>query len=296
MSPTLSFPIKVAAVVTTFKADKSIIPNLDRIAKQVELVIVVDDSGDWSRESILDCDEMTNAVVIHNEGNLGIAAALNRGVIHAELMGCDWVISLDDDTLVSTTYIDDVIAFLQTGIVASIGLIACARNEGLKASIKINDYTLKRNLITSGCVFSIKKFHEVGGFDENLFIDLVDFDFCTRLRKSGSVIVQLNKVGMDHRVGNSKEIRFLAMKVVVYNHSPFRLYYQMRNLFLFAKKHLVFDPLLSLYLMLDVIRLPLKALLFEQDKEARLFYLAVGLKDGLFCRGGKLARRFSAHF
>lgn len=152
----------------------------------------------------------------------------------------------------------------------------------------------KRTLITSGCIFNVATFRDVGGFDESLFIDLVDFDFCTKLRKSGRKNVLLNKVGMDHRVGNSRTVRWLGKKIVIYNHSPFRLYYQMRNVFSFARKHMTFDPFLCLYLLLDVFRLPLKALFFEQEKRVRLFYLAVGLWDGLLCRGGGLTRRFRA--
>ncbi len=154
----------------------------------------------------------------------------------------------------------------------------------------------KRTLITSGCLLKISTFRDVGGFDESLFIDLVDFDFCTKLRKSGRTIVLLNKVGMDHRVGNSRTVRLLNQKIVIYNHSPFRLYYQMRNVFSFARKHLPFDPLLCLYLLLDVFRLPLKTLFFEKQKPARFYYLARGLLDGLLSRQGKLTRRFRSSF
>jgi rhamnosyltransferase len=286
---------KVAAVVTTFSASDAIRANLARIAGQVDVVIIVDDSGDPLRSIALDCPEIDNAIVLRNEDNLGIAAALNRGVAQAESMGCDWVITLDDDTLVSRSYMDDVFDFVRTGADASAGLIACTRGGGDPgASTGGNAFTVKRTLITSGCVFEIKTFRDVGGFDEGLFIDLVDFDFCTKLRKSGRTIVLLNKVGMDHRVGNSRTVRLLGRKIVVYNHSPFRLYYQMRNLFLFARKHLTFDPLLGLYLLLDVFRLPLKALFFEQEKRARFFYLATGLQDGLLGREGRLTRRFRA--
>ncbi len=259
------------------------------------VVIIVDDSGSLCPPRDLDYAEIDNAIVLRNEDNLGIAAALNRGIAQAESMGCDWIITLDDDTLVSTTYIDDVFAFVQAGAQASAGLIACTRGEGNDGVPPVdNGFTVKRTLITSGCVFETKTFRDIGGFDESLFIDLVDFDFCTKLRKSGRTIVLLNKVGMDHRVGNSRTVRLLGKKIVIYNHSPFRLYYQVRNVFLFARKHLTFDPLLSLYLLLDVFRLPLKALLFEQEKHTRLFYLIAGLRDGVLCRGGKLTRRFRA--
>jgi rhamnosyltransferase len=284
---------RVAAVVTTFNGGESIRPNLERIAAQVHVVVVVDDSGDSARTTDVDYAWIKNAVILRNECNLGIAAALNRGVAHAGLLGCDWVITLDDDTLVSTSYIDDVLNFARMGTPPSIGLIACSREDG--ESLPGPDgagFRIKRTLITSGSVFDIKVFNEIGGFDESLFIDLVDFDFCTRLRESGRILVLLNKVGMAHKVGNSRVARFLGLTVLVYNHAPFRLYYQMRNVFFFARKHWAFDPLLSSYLLLDVFRLPLKALFYEREKRARFFYLAHGLLDGLRGRAGRLAKRF----
>lgn len=295
MGPAVTSHGQVAAVVTTFNAGDSLRPNLERIAGQVNVVIIVDDSGDPLRAEAMNFAEIGNAIVLQNIDNLGIAAALNRGVAHAELMGCDWVITLDDDTLVSRSYMDEVFNFLQSGAQPTAGLIACSRGGGNPdPSRHDHGFTIKRTLITSGCVFELKTFRDVGGFDESLFIDLVDFDFCTKLRKSGRSIVLLDKVGMDHRVGNSRTARWLGKSVVIYNHSPFRLYYQMRNVFSFARKHLAFDPLLSLYLLLDVFRLPLKALFFEQEKRARFFYLATGLQDGLLGRGGRLTRIFRA--
>jgi rhamnosyltransferase len=291
----VSVPPKVAAVVTTFHAGDSLQQNLAQIAAQVSVVIVVDDSGDPSRSNALGDLAAANLVVLRNQDNLGIAAALNRGIEQAWSMGCEWVITLDDDTRVSSSYIADIFGFLQAGAPANVGLIACTRDSGAPgADLHATGYQLKRNLITSGCLFERKTFQSVGGFDEGLFIDLVDFDFCTRLRKSGLAIVLLDKVGMDHRVGNSRTVRVLGKAVVIYHHAPFRLYYQMRNVFLFARKHLAFDPLLSIYLLLDFFRLPLKALFFEQDKRARLFYLATGLRDGLLGRRGRLPRVFRA--
>lgn len=286
-------PGKVAAVVTTFNGNEFILPNLERIAGQVHVVIVVDDSGDPSRVDAVNYAAIGNAVVLRNEDNLGIAAALNRGIDQACLMGCDWVITLDDDTLVSRSYMNDVFSFVHKDASPSTGLIACSR-DGSSACATRHDtgFKTKRTLITSGCVFEMKAFQAVGGFDESLFIDLVDFDFCTKLRKTGRSLVLLDKVGMAHRVGDSRTVCLFGANVLIYNHAPFRLYYQMRNVFLFARRHLTFDPVLSLYLLLDIFRLPFKALFFEQEKGARFFYLATGLLDGLRGQGGRLSRRF----
>lgn len=279
--------VSIAAVVTTFSPGNSLLINLQRISGQVGLVIVVDDSGSGSQAEHVDISKIPNLRYLVNETNIGIAAALNKGVENAVAQGFDWVITLDDDTLVSETYVPDVLEFIQANQLPNVGLVACSRGNAKQAD-KGADFFIKRNLITSGSVFSVEAFRKVGGFDESMFIDLVDFDFCTKLRKIGCRSVLLNKPGMEHKVGNSFEVNLAFMHFVVYNHAPFRLYYQIRNAFIFWRKHFAFDPVLSMYIFLDVFRLPLKALLFERTKLKRLRYLGYGLIDGLMGRGGRM--------
>lgn len=279
----------IAAVVTTFNPDNSLLANLERISGQVGKVIVVDDSGKVSRAEHIDFSKIPNLHYLANATNIGIAAALNRGVESAAAQGFDLIITLDDDTLVSETYVSDVIEFIRTNQLSNVGLVACSRGNAKHGSTQAEaDFCTKRNLITSGSVFSVENFRKVGGFDESMFIDLVDFDFCTKLRKIGCSIVLLNKHGMDHKVGNSFEVNLAFVHFVVYNHAPFRLYYQIRNAFTFLRKHFAFAPVLSMYIFLDVFRLPLKALLFERTKLKRLRYLGLGLIDGLMGRGGRM--------
>lgn len=282
--------VNVAAVVTTFKPEGSILANLKRIATQVGLVILVDDTGQAAGGLGGDFSKINNLLYIKNKANIGIAATLNAGVERAAEEGFNWVIALDDDTLVSETYIADVFEFIHGNQLPDIGLVACSRGVGVRAASRNEEkFFTKRTLITSGSVFSVDVFRRVDGFDEGLFIDLVDFDFCTKIRKTGRSIVMLNKYGMDHRVGNSQMKNFAFLRFVIYNHAPFRLYYQMRNIFIFVKKHFTFDPMLSTYIFFDAFRLPLKALLFEREKLKRLSYLAAGLWDGLIGRRGAFA-------
>lgn len=282
--------VNVAAVVTAFMPDESILANLKRIAAQVGLVILVDDTGQAAGEGAADFSQIKNLRYIKNNANIGIAASLNAGVECAAEEGFNWVITLDDDTLVSETYVADVFEFIQGNQLPDIGLVACSREGRVRAaSVNGEKFFIKRTLITSGSVFSVDIFRRIDGFDEELFIDLVDFDFCTKIRKIEHNIVMLNKYGMEHKVGNSQLKNFAFLRLVIYNHAPFRLYYQMRNTFFFVKKYFAFDPLLSIYIFLDVFRLPLKALLFERQKLKRLSYLAAGLWDGLIGRRGALA-------
>lgn len=285
----MSAPNDVVAVVTTFHPTSAILPNLERIAAQIGRIIVVDDSGATHSHSDIHLAAIDKITLIRNEANIGIAASLNRGLAHAARLGCQWVLTLDDDTLISNSYVSDVLAFAESGRAPALGLVACSRGEnGLETRHNGTGFQLKRTLITSGCLFDIQLFQDLGGFDERLFIDLVDFDFCTRLRKAGRQLVLLDKIGMQHKVGHSKSIRILGRTTVIYNHAPFRLYYQIRNTLFFAKKHFAFDPVLCGYLLLDIVRLPIKALFFEQQKASRLRYLAQGLFDGLRGKGGRI--------
>lgn len=294
----MSRPVSdIAAVVTTFDPGPAVLRNLRQIATQVKLVIVVDDSGQGVARAVIESAGFDHLVLLVNEQNLGIAAALNRGVAEAAARGCRWVITLDDDTMVSDGYVRDVFRFMGSHPDMGLDMIACRRQQegGSESACRSGEeisFKEKRNLITSGCVFDVATHDAVGGFDESLFIDLVDFDFCIRLRKSGRKIIELGRVGMTHTVGASRTVNFLGVVLTVYNHAPFRLYYQARNAILFAGKHWRFDPLLCFVLLLDLVRLPSKAIAFESRKWARVRYVIAGVLDGLRGRGGRVSHRF----
>lgn len=272
----------LCAVVTTFESDKSLSHNLLMLSEHVSCIILVDDSG-LPNVTDITLDIVPNLIHLRNTNNSGIAYSLNKGVNKAILNGFKWILTLDDDTVVDDDYVDNIIKFLIDSRVENIGLICGSRELN-------NDeyFQIKRNVITSGSIFNVKVFLDSGGFSEELFIDLVDFDFCTRVRSKGYQIVQLSNVSMKHKVGNSNSLNILGVSVIVYNHAPFRLYYQVRNPFLFFNFNYKKDFLLSSYILLNPIKILLKTVVFEKQKTSRLKYIFKGFKDGLLKRGGKL--------
>lgn len=269
--------------MTTFDPDSSIVDRVLNVLSQVGLLVVVNDSGSEKvkKELVDRLSGMEGIHLIHNFNNIGIAASLNVGVNQARKLKFEWVLTLDDDTLITKDYVANVFEFVGANIISNVGIVACSRVKGK------GDYKIKRNLITSGSVFSIDVFDDCGGFKEGLFIDLVDFDFCARLRENGYVVVQLQVNGMQHKVGNSKVQKLLGLTIVVYNHSPFRLYYQVRNSILFFKYNFKSDFLLSFYLLSNVIKVPLKAALFEKDKITRIKLVLRGMLDGVIGKEGR---------
>lgn len=83
--------------------------------------------------------------------------------------------------------------------------------------------------ITSGTVYKLEIFKDVGYFREDLFIDAIDTEYCFRLRKKGWKIIQFNKVYMHHILGNTTVTPFLWGKLISPNYPAQRTYYLIRN-------------------------------------------------------------------
>lgn len=276
---------QVAAIVTTFAPDDSLAGNLARVSRQVGLVVLVDDTGAEHEQRDYPIE---NLVVLRNPVNVGIARSLNLGIEHAAGLGFGWVLTLDDDTVVCDDYVSQAASFVSDSGSDRIGIVALSRSPSSDARLESKPgHTIRRNIITSGSFFSVQTFRALGGFSEDLFIDMVDFDFCCRARKAGLKLVMLNSVGMEHKVGNSEPRQVLSFRTTIYHHAPFRLYYQARNAIVFARRHFSFDPLLCIYILLDVVRIPAKALLFEKDKALRLKHTWSGVRDGVLGRLGR---------
>lgn len=276
----------VCAIITTFTPDSEFIERVRRISKQVSWVVIVNDSG--MQSSRFDIAKLGNVDMIFNEVNSGIAYALNHGIKVAAERGFKYFFTFDDDTVVDENYVIDTINFVNQHSELNIGVVALAREPQVASSSEDVNYRLKRTLITSGSFFNLDTFKKINGFNQDLFIDLVDYDFTTKIRKQGLKLIQLKKQGMRHSVGELKIRKLFGISFRVYNHSPFRLYYQVRNSFYFLKEFLFFDPALSLLLFSHIFRIFFKAVIFEKSKKQRLYFITIGLFDGVFNRFGKL--------
>jgi rhamnosyltransferase len=90
-------------------------------------------------------------------------------------------------------------------------------------------------VISSGTVATVEAFEIAGLFDEDLFIDFVDTEWCLRCRSKMIPIRVIPTAVMENRIG-SRPFSFGFGTVFV--HTPTRCYYQIRNcLLLFRKRH-----------------------------------------------------------
>jgi len=243
--------IKVAAVVVLYRPDWVLLADVIKsISKQCSKIIVVDNSeADNTALFNENLGQFKNAEYYPLEKNSGIAYAQNFGILKAKEMGYDAVILFDQDSIPDPKMAEELIngykILEHDGIkVGSVGPRAYSRatNEVYKAKFATGksiypQITDIAQLTSSGSLVKVATFDAIGLFEEDLFIDLVDFEWCWRAcNKYGYKHFIIESTRLSHMFG-VKEKRILSFRLTI--PTSFRIYYQFRNYFILVKRRYV---------------------------------------------------------
>lgn len=273
---------KNAAVVVLFNPELTTIKSIYSYLQQVELIYVINNSTEPL------CDELIYFIRSNNRlqfvdlnENKGIAYALNIGCRLAIKDGFEWILTMDQDTIVDPQLISKFEQFKQT-FSGCIGMLApVVELFGIKKEFSFhNRYEQVSAVITSGSFLNLDAYQLVGGFDDQLFIDWVDWDICLRLRLQNYPILQVNNCKIKHQLGRTVEFRLFGKHVAyITHHNCVRYYYKTRNALFLASKNKVSFYNESFYLKKSVWYDFLKIVLFENDKKLKLIAIYKGWKD-----------------
>jgi rhamnosyltransferase len=284
----------VGAVIVYFNPDPSLIQGqLEALAAAgVERVAIVDNSPQGNRATIehLRRDFVECSYEELGE-NRGLAAAQNVGVRRL-LDRVEYILLLDQDSIPTEGMVqalrEEADELLALGVsVAVIGPTPINRATGRPYRPRIprrevllpNGKTLKRGeIISSGSLIPCAAFREVGLFDEDLFIDGVDHEWCWRAaRLHGRVVGVSARATLSHMVGEGDR-RLLGFTVKI--PTPFRTYYQVRNYF-----YLVGRSYVPLYWKAsNLLKYCVKFVYFSSSGESRRAFfsnMTRGARDGI---------------
>ncbi|MBQ7497088.1 MAG: glycosyltransferase [Selenomonas sp.] len=247
---------------------------------------MLDNSADSHESEAHELSQGGDVRYHHFPDNRGIAWPLNY-VLQALGQMDGWVLTLDQDSFfapgVLACYIKTAESFLATD--ENVALFAPDWGGGaLQPQGDGNSIEYVSKAITSGSLVCLEAARSVGGYNEELFIDEVDYDLCYRLRRHGYHIARINTVVLEHHVGKTERHHLLWMHPVVYHHPALRKYYITRNR-IYIQRH--YPELFWESLRLNV-RMFFLVLLFEDDKLSKVLMMLRGLWDGLRGRMGKL--------
>lgn len=271
--------MKILCGIITYNPNiKRLKENIGAVFNQVDYVLIFD-NGSKNFRQINDCIIMyDNASAYENAANSGIAHALNYIMDYAVSNGYDWVLSLDQDTVIYDKLIHNYIKYLY---IDKIGALTC---NYIDRNTKELEFVLSEKPvevlggISSGLFMSVSAFTDTAGYDEKMFIDNVDYDICNALRLSGYRIVRIPYVGFLHELGNSRIIKIGRKKIKITNHSSFRRYYIFRNTIYIARKYPDYYNLHKE--VVSRIKDLVIIIIFEDEKFSKVHSAIKGIYDG----------------
>lgn len=269
------------AGVVTFNPDLALLRrNLDAIHAQVDAVLVVDNAS-AEGEGLADlCRDRIGVTLHRNSVNRGMASALNQIMEWAALQGADWAVLLDQDSVATPGLVRALSAQLEPNVGQVAARIVDRNIPSTAGPGPPRDID---HCITSGSLCRLAAWEQLGGYDEQLFVDFVDFDFCLRLRMAGWRIRSATDALLSHEVGHARRHGSL----VAYHHSASRSYHVARDMVVYARKHRRSPRHLKVkqrglpMTCAIIVRRAVVVALFEQDRCAKVWALLTGMAAGL---------------
>ena len=285
---------QVCAVMVTYYPDAGLPGRVNRILEQAGALIIVDNASDANAREMLRTIAANPAVtLILNPANWGIARALNLGIARASASGFQWVLLLDQDTVVRGDLLAKLLAvraaFPEPERLAVIGAEFEEERPGHERGAPWQDV---ESVITSGSLIPLAAHAAIGPFREEFFIDYVDSEYCFRARAMGYRVIKTTERLMSHTIGTPSRHDVLWMSKWTTNHSPDRRYYIARNDTVMLREYGGYRygswALKSLARRLRTCK---RILLYEQSKVRKIAAVSQGWWDGVRGRLGPRAPR-----
>lgn len=280
MNITMENSSKIAAVYVTYNPSIELLrKSVDSVNPQVGHIIIVDNTDNSKIKAILKTFSNDQITIYDCEGNKGIAYGLNRGYELAINKGFDWVLSMDQDSIMPENTISTYTEYIDGNQNIKIGalmpaLTICNGSNRIigKEAEELSDY------MTSGSLVSMNAFLNTKGFKEDWFIDLVDTEFGLQLLQNEYKIIRIPSVVMHHNIGNAKDVTVFGRHLFyITRHNWIRRYYISRNLFYLAQAY----PSNPVYPNPNkqILKSLCRIIFFENDKFRKLKSVIRGIKD-----------------
>lgn len=217
----------VGIVISNYNGWQDTVQCLESLQKQTYRdfeIILLDDASTNDSVQQLQKHLTENTVFLPQEANSGFAAVNNVGMRRALADGCDWVLLLNNDTVVAPDFLEMLLRETPAGAVSCPKMLFLdppdeiwfAGGELDRATGKVKHlgghekdgpaFAEKKQVsfITFCCVLLPRQVvEEVGFLDETLFMYCEDVDYCIRLADAGVPLWFLPDARIWHKAGGS---------------------------------------------------------------------------------------------
>ncbi len=269
-------------IIITYNPQIDLLEN--SIVPDCEYLIIDNTETPFSSEILA---SKKNVKIIFNNKNLGIAKALNIGASFAIKSGYEWIVTMDQDSHISQPFIQKMENFISnSGNFKKLAVISPVHilQENIKIKVKKSlsgfEYRETIQTMTSGNFINLDIWKKINGFDEKLFIDMVDMDYYCRCVINGYKVIVLNNVFLKHYLGKLAKKIVLGKTFKVMNHNYIRKYYQFRNGLYVYFKYRQKVPEIK-YVVKFLFGTLITTIFLEKHRILKIKYIILGIRDFL---------------
>ena len=285
----------VAALVILYNYDAQCIENIKSYIEDVDIVYAYDNSTVKNAEMEKSLRALDKLCFIDGKGNNGLPKAINQVAKMAIKAGYKWLITFDQDSVADQDMIKRLKEFTETyPHIEEVGLIGPAVHNKARSFDKVqNPFTYCEWIIQSGALHNLEILKKVKGYDERLFIDQVDIEYCMRLKYYKYKVIKVNQAVLIHNTldDNVKTFFRRGRRILLNKFSTMRYYYIMRNNLYCKKRYKKLDDQYVIQLKRNISTLFLN-LLYDNKKWEHLKAIFYGIIDYKLNRMGKTERKF----
>lgn len=225
---------------------KECIDSLKKIDYENHEIIVVDNG---SKSDVVRLEKESGITLIKNEKNLGFAEGNNVGIRYALKNGAEYILLLNNDTVVNHTFLTRLVTEAEKdekiGIASPILYFFDRKDRVWYGGAKFNffhgdarhkklnkkdkgKYKVEKTGYGSGAAFLIKKevIDKIGLLCSDYFIYYEEADWSIRAKRAGYDIIFVPQSKVWHKVSSSTK-----------KASPFMIEYNIRNRMIFMKRN-----------------------------------------------------------
>lgn len=272
----------IVAMVTLYNPKDEVYDNIMSYLPSVDCVFVVCNSF-INNKLYIRLKKHDKINIIQHDENKGIAYSLNE-IINLVEGKYKWILTMDQDSFFYAEKVEEYLSSIDKVNCESVYGITSVINNDNYADDYTDDYTVAYSCITSGMILNVDLAMQCHGFDEDLFIDGVDNEFCYRCNSKGYKLIKRSMMVMNHTIGEPRYVSFLGIRIYIENEKPFRLYYIYRNALYIIKRY---PNLKKIYIKSLLIRF-IKIIFFEEYKCKKIKYITKGIMGAIRKEKGKI--------
>lgn len=172
---------------------------------------------------------LNNCLYVHDNtnNNIFLAAAYNKGLAEANRRGKEWIVLLDDDTELSSAYLEELMKITITNSVAAAPILIDSKGEQLSPTyynkhrgpflINSTHKNNVTNVLNSGFAIRCSTIEKIGNFNTNFPLDYLDVYTCFMLYKVGvtidimptKLVHNLSIKDYEHNVSRNRYLSYL---------------------------------------------------------------------------------------